>query len=190
MTEQQPERPARYQRSANGLIGALVVTLLAIGAFVAFRAFSREELEVRPEAVAYLPVVAQAQAAGQRPAYPATLPDGWIVTSVNVARGEAPAWALGLLTSEGEYAGLRQSDAPVDSLLETYVDAEPVEGEPFTLPGALAPSWRTFADSGGDRAYAADVDGQTVLVYGSASQADLETLIGLLTTDPAPDPGS
>ena len=42
-----------YQRSASGLVGALLVTLLVIGAFVAFRALNRDELEVGPEAVDY-----------------------------------------------------------------------------------------------------------------------------------------
>ena len=37
-----------YQRSTSGLVGALVVTLLVIGAFVAFRALTRDELETRP----------------------------------------------------------------------------------------------------------------------------------------------
>lgn len=184
VTEQPPERPARYQRSTNGLIGAMVVTLLAIGAFVAFRALNRDELEIRPEPVDYLTVVEQAQRAGRRPAYPPALPEGWIATSARVTEAESPLWGLGLLTTEGEFAGVRQSASSVSSLVESYVDPKAVEGPAVSLPDALVSSWRTYTDDGGDRAYVAELDGEVLLVYGTASESDLETLIGSLTTDP------
>jgi hypothetical protein len=48
----------------------------------------------------------------------------------------------------------------------------------------VARTWRSFTDSGGDRAYAATLGDAEVLVYGSASAADLRRVIELLTTDP------
>ena len=39
------EQAGRYQRSFSGLIGAIVITLLAIGGFVAVRAFVRDDQE-------------------------------------------------------------------------------------------------------------------------------------------------
>ena len=48
----------------------------------------------------------------------------------------------------------------------------------------MARTWQLFADSGGDLAYAAELGDDEVLVYGSASAADLREVIGLLTTDP------
>ena len=44
----------RYNRSPAGMVGALLVTLLVIGAFVAFRAFNRTDLDVNPERIDYL----------------------------------------------------------------------------------------------------------------------------------------
>ena len=50
-------------------------------------------------------------------------------------------------------------------------------------------SWQTWSDEGGDHAFSTVVEsgplaGQTLLVYGSASVADQETIVGLLTLDP------
>ena len=58
------EQGGRYQRSFAGMIGALLITLVVIGAFVAFRALNRDELERRPEAVDYLETVGFVQEPG------------------------------------------------------------------------------------------------------------------------------
>lgn len=55
------EQPGRYQRSFSGMLGALVVLLLVIGGFVAFRAVTRDDLEVEVETVDYLETVGFAQ---------------------------------------------------------------------------------------------------------------------------------
>jgi hypothetical protein len=162
----------------------MIVTLLAIGAFVAVRALAREDLEVNPERVDYLSTVTNLQESGSTVVYPADLPQGWIATSVDVVPGDDPAFGVGLLTADGEFAGVRQEDAPLDDLLATYVDDEPTEGEKLTVTGSVARTWRSFTDSGGDRAYAATLGDDEVLVYGSASAADLRRLLGLLTTAP------
>ncbi len=82
-----PEQGGRYQRSASGLLGALLVTLLVIGAFVAFRALNRDELETSPDSVDYLEQAALAQEAGLDVVYPRDLPDGWQATNVEVVPG-------------------------------------------------------------------------------------------------------
>jgi Protein of unknown function (DUF4245) len=179
-----PSGGARYQRSAGGMAGALIVTVLAVVAFVGFRALNREPLEVEPEPVDYLPVVAQAQQLGGEPAYPPRLPDGWIATSVDLRSGEAGAWGLGLLTDTDTFAGVRQGGDSLDGLLQTYVDENPTEGEAVEIDTEVATRWRTFSDGGGDRAYAAEVAGQPLLVFGSATDADLRLLLSLLTTAP------
>lgn len=176
------DRPGRYQRSTGGLIGALVITLLVIGAFVAFRAVNRTELEVHPDPVDYRAAVVAVQEAGKRPVYPETLPAGWIATSVDIPRGEDLDWGMGMLTGDGRFVGLRQSPDSVTDLVEEYVDQDATEGEPTDLPGSLVTTWRSFGDTGGDRAYAAEIDGATVLVYGSAPDADLQAVIAALST--------
>ena len=70
------EQPGRYQRSASGMVGAMLVTLLAILAFVVFRACNRTDLEVGPDHVDYLAQVGYAQRSGADLVYPASLPAG------------------------------------------------------------------------------------------------------------------
>ena len=86
------EKPGRYQRSPAGMVGALIVTLLVISAFVAFRALNRTDLDVKPERVDYLAQVrfAQQDARGEADlVYPAGLPTGWYATKVSFSSGGA-----------------------------------------------------------------------------------------------------
>lgn len=175
------EQPGRYQRSASGMVGAMIVLLLGIGAFVGFRALNRDELEVSPEAVDYLTAVEAAQAESWDVAYPQSLPEGWRATSLDAVPGRA--WGIGFLTPGG-FAGLQQSADSLPELLRTYVDDETEQRESVDLDSALASRWDSYADEGGDLAYAAEVDGQQVLVYGSAPAADLRALAEALTTEP------
>ena len=59
--------------------------------------------------------------------------------------------------------------------------------DPPAAEGSVAEAWQGFEDDGGDTAYAAEVGDRTVLVYGSASPADLQDLIERLTTEPVAD---
>jgi hypothetical protein len=183
------ETPGRYQRSASGLVGALVVTLLVTGAFVVFRALTRDELEVRPDSVDYLEQAGLAQEVGLDVVYPSDLPDGWQATNVEVVPGNRPVWSVSLLTDDQRYIGIRQEDDQLDDLLATYVD-ENVQ----TLPGvrvadSVAREWQVFGDDGGDLAYAAQLDDEVVMVYGSAGEQDLRLVLDRLTTEPVPSAG-
>ena len=44
-------QPSRYTRSFNGMTGALIVTVLAVLAFVAWRGLWRTDVDNEPEAV-------------------------------------------------------------------------------------------------------------------------------------------
>jgi hypothetical protein len=174
----------RYQRSFSGLIGAIVITLVAIGAFVAVRALVRDDVEQEPQAIDYLESVGFAQESGVEVVYPAALPRGWIATSVDLVPGERPAWGLGLLTDDERFVGVRQEDETLDDLLPVYVDEEVRELPPEKVDSQVAQTWQVFEDDGGDRAYAAEVGDTTVLVYGSAGELDLRTVVEALTTEP------
>lgn len=176
--------PGRYARTTNGLIGSMIITLVVIGAFVAFRALTRDNAETKPQAVDYLETVSEVQAGGVSVVYPSGLPPGWIATSVDVVPGDSPAFGVGILTDSGKFVGVRQEDAPVSDLLKTYVDKQPDEGDPVDVTGSVAPTWQTWSDTDGDRAFSAEVGGDVVLVYGSASTADQLELLGRLTTEP------
>ena len=178
------ERPGRYARSANGLIASLVVTLLAVGAFVVFRAVTRDNQAVEPEAVDYLDTVVQIQQSGVRVAYPPSLPEGWKATNVAYEPGDRIAFGISMLTDEGTFVGVRQEDEGLDDLLATYVDEETSEGEPARFDSPLATTWETYSDEGGDTAYATELGDDTLLVFGSADEDDLRLLLESLTTDP------
>ncbi|MCW2797496.1 DUF4245 domain-containing protein [Nocardioides sp.] len=171
----------RYARTTNGLIASLVVTVLAVGGFVGLRALTRDDLEVKPDHVDYLAAVDGAQSAGLTVVYPPSLPRGWIADSISFERGDPPAWGIGMLTASGKFAGIRQEDASVTDLLHTYVDDNPTEGDPVEVAGSVARTWQTWSDSGGDHAFSAEVGHDTVLVFGSASVADLRELLDRLT---------
>lgn len=172
------EQPGRYQRSFSGMVGALLILLLVIGGFVAFRAVTRDVPEVEPEAVDYLEQVGFAQDADLTVVYPPSVPSGWKATSVDRQPGQG--WGIGFLTPDG-FAGVHQPEDPSATVVETYVDEDATEGDPVTISGT---QWETWTDDGGDVGYLGEVDGQPVLVYGSAAPDSLRSLAASLTTDP------
>ena len=175
------EQPSRYQRSASGMVGALLVTILVILSFVALRSCSRTNLAVEPQHVDYLAQVGFAQQDGAELVYPASLPSGWSVTNVEFAPGTRPTLGISMLTDTNEYAGFRQSPLSAAELLTTYVDASPTSGAPVTLDTGVVRHWDTWTDSGGDTALVGRWHHETLLVFGSASEQDLETVAGSLT---------
>ena len=95
--------PGRYSRSFNGLIGALIVTVLGVVAVVAFRSFFTDSEPYTPTPVAYLETVAQVQDGGVQVVYPRSLPEGWTATDVDFRAGAAPEFGISALT-EDEHA--------------------------------------------------------------------------------------
>jgi hypothetical protein len=186
-----PEKPGRYQRSSAGLVGALIVTVLVILAFVAFRALNRSGLDVKPERIDYLAQVrfAQQDSTSPRPdlVYPAGLPSAWYATHISFSSGTAPEIELSMLTGQGEYVGFVQSPATVSDLLTTYVDQDPQGGASVRVPGSVAPQWSVWTDSGGDTALAAEHGQDTLLVFGTVSRGQLEQLVASLTDAPVGD---
>lgn len=209
MTEETPE-PApqaaggRYQRSTAGMIGAMIVTLGVILAFVAFRAINRNDPDIRPEPIDYRPIVEGVQKggddAGLKILYPAELPDGWIAIAAAFDPGRL--WSLSLLTKADHYVGVRQGPGKVDDFVEEYVDEDAKPGDPVTLTSADGDkqTWETFTDANGDYALvrsepqtieAAEGGAPTetgleivVLVVGTAGEDQVRDLAADLTTEP------
>lgn len=182
-------QPGRYQRSSSGMVGALLVTFLVIAAFVAFRACIRTDLQVDPDHVDYLSQVGFAQEAGDRLVYPSSLPSGWYATQVSVDPDRVGDLQLSLLTSANEYVGFVQSPDSAPQLLERYVDAAPVSGRAVEVPGAVdgdVTRWHVWTDDGGDTALVARHGRETLLVFGTAAQEELQELAGTLTTAAVP----
>lgn len=175
------EQPGRYQRSFTGMIGAMVVLLLAVGAFVLFRDLVRDDPADPVKAVDFEGPADYARgAAGFDLLAPDELPEGWIATSVTFTEGSderEQAWHLGCLTDERRYVGLEQADRPVSGMVEEYVDEEAVQGDDVEVAGR---TWETWSDSGEDLALVNDSGGVTTLVVGRVPQDTLEELITTL----------
>jgi hypothetical protein len=190
-SERRPEheQPGRYQRSTSGMVGALLVTLLVILAFVGFRALNRSNLDVKPERVDYLAQVHYAQQAGSDVVYPARLPSGWYATQVTLSPGTPSELELSMLTGDGAYVGFVESPESLPDLLSTYVDPHATGGPTTTVTGSVVARWSTWKDGGGDTALAAQRgqgrDRQSLLVFGTVTQAQLEDLASSLTAAPA-----
>ncbi len=184
-----PEQPSRYDRNFRGLLAAMVVTVLFVAAYVGFRALTRDQPDLDPD-VDYASCVAYLQEADVAVAYPQELPSGWRANVIHYARGNPPGWRIGLLTEGDEFVGVVQQQDDVDDLLAEYVDENPRQGEDAAPENGLgATSWQTWSDAGGDHAFSTELTsgplaGETLLVYGSASVADQETVLRALTLDP------
>jgi hypothetical protein len=181
------ERPGRYPRTMNGLVGAMAVLVVAVLGLVGFLSLFRDEPDIEPERVDYLEIVGLAQEAGLHPAYPAELPEGVTATRAEVTPDDRPDFDLTLLTDDDEFIGVVWTDEDLDDLLSERVDDEDVEeADPLSVSGSIAAEWAGYADPGGDLAYAAEVRNHTVLVYGSASEDDLAAIVSSLTFAPRP----
>jgi len=183
-----PEQPSRYSRSFGGLVAAMIATIVFVAAYVGFRALTRDQPDIEPE-VDYASCVAYLQEADLTVVHPERLPAGWRANSIHFEQGEPPSWRMGMVTADNEFVGVVQQQEDVDDLLEDYVDASPRQGADASPENTLGvASWQSWSDEGGDRAFSAELGagplaGQTLLVYGSAPEADLETVLGLLTLD-------
>lgn len=175
------EKSGRYERSFGGLIGAMIITVAAVVGFVVWKGTFEGDATQEVLPVDWRESVEMAQDAGMRVVHPDELPDGWTATSVHlVAVGEAQ-WGLGALTSDDDYVGIRQQDTSLNDMVSTYIDEDAAAGEEFTLDSGVATTWQSWSDEGGDTGYSAEVDGDVVLVYGSAPAEVIESYIALLT---------
>lgn len=173
----------RYQRSSAGMIGAMIVTLLVTIAFVAFRALNRDELSVDPEAVDYLQTVEALQQGNDlEPAYPATLPEGWMARRAVFAANNL-AWELDVLTDKKKYIGLRQAELSEKDLIQKYVDPEGVPASEITLAGAVASTWQVWTVDNDDVAYTTELGDEHLLVFGAAGAKQVKAFAASLVVD-------
>jgi hypothetical protein len=161
------EQPGRYQRSASGMIGAMVVLLLVIGAYVAFRAVNRTQPDNPVRPVDYQQTLTYARGQAGFPVLaPSSLPAGWRATSVTFVPRPV-RWHLGILTNQDKYVGLEQSRRPLGEMVSTYVDANAVRDGAVSVDGE---PWRRWTDAGGDTALTRVEAGVTTLVVSDAGQ--------------------
>lgn len=154
----------RYQRTAGGMVGAMLVLVAVVLGFVVFRDLNRSEPPSPVEAVDYHEAAGFAREnADFAVVAPPSLPQGWRATSVRFVDGSRERWHLGLLTDEERYVGLEQSTDSPRSMVRTHVDAEADRAGGVTIEGDR---WARWTDEGGDVALVRRSDGTTTLVVG------------------------
>lgn len=172
-------RKPAYPRSFPGLLAALLVTVLAVFAFVGFRGLFRDNQATPIRSVAWKPWFAAArQEKLITVAEPATLPHGWIAHEATYRGG---ALHLAMLTDEKKYVGLEEAPVDMSALVSQYVDQDATPGKPVTIAGRR---WGTWTDAGGDYAVGRTVgSGRTAtayLVVGSAPDAQIRAFAATL----------
>jgi hypothetical protein len=161
----------RYQRSTGGLVGAMVVTVLAVVAFAAFNALRTDHDPTPVPAVDYTAMMRAGRADHKLLVMaPATLPNEWKATSVGYQTGGTPTWHLGLLTDRGKYVGVEEALGGVKDLVDEHVDPDAKQGEDVTIDGE---TYQTWTDVDGDYAVSRTVgsggtDHESWLVVGTA----------------------
>jgi hypothetical protein len=174
----QPARAGapRYQRTSGGLVGAMLITVLAVLAFVALRAVTRDNPPTPVPHVDYTASVRAARADKQLLVLaPPRLPAGWTATSVSYDGGGSPTWHLGTLTHQRKYVGVEESRASIADLAQEHVDENAERGKDVTIGGQR---WQTWTDSGGDYAVARSLRAgrrtvESWLVVGTAPEAQI-----------------
>ena len=132
----------RYQRSTGGLVGAMVVTVLAVAGLR--RRSTRSTPTTKPTPVAPVDYTAMVRAGRADDKLARDGPDrgcpaGWKATSATYETGTTPTWHLGLLTDKGKYVGVEEALGGVEDLVEEHVDPDAEQGEDVTIDGADLP---------------------------------------------------
>ena len=173
-TREVSEHAARYSRSFSGMIGAMVVLVLVVLAFVAFRAVNRNDAATEVEAVDYAgPADYARETADFTVRVPEELPEGWKATSVRFDQGRDQSWHLGVLTDEEKYLGLEQADRSVADMVAEFVGEDTEEAGEVDLDGQ---AWQLYRDrEDDDLALVAEDADVITLVVGSVGQDTLTT---------------
>ncbi|SDC52149.1 Protein of unknown function [Geodermatophilus telluris] len=157
----------------RSLLPLVVVSLLAVG-WIAFR-------QGDPDPVRPIDPTSTVQLAAARAGYavqvPSELPDGYRPTSARTDAGDAVDGApvtlqIGYVTPSTEYAGYVTSDDPGADPLTDVLDGAEQEG---TVQVA-GEEWTRSTTGRGETALSREEDGVTLLVTGSAPDAELETV--------------
>lgn len=155
---------ARYERSAGGLVGAMVALVLLVVGWEGISTLLSPDEATPVATVDYERVAPQfRKVADFDLTVPSRLPDGWRATTVSFTDGPHQHWHLGVLTDEGRYVGLEQGDESVATMVEASVDEAAARGGPVDVAGQ---SWASYTDPGGDLGLAHRAGRTTTLVVG------------------------
>jgi hypothetical protein len=175
------EQPSRtYQRSAPGLIGALLAVVGLIVVVWALSRFQHRAVADPAPPIDYRGQLVDARSAAPFPVLaPSPVPVGWQATSASWD-GQPPdlTWHLGFLTAAGQYVALEQGRAPGADFVARSTPAT-VVGQPVTVAGHR---WQTLSSSSGDdRALVRRSPAFTTVVTGTAPLSQLESFAASLS---------
>ncbi|MDT0202173.1 DUF4245 family protein [Nocardioides sp. AE5] len=181
----------RYTRRNSGMLGAMLVTIAVIVAFVLFRAVTRDDLVVEREAIDYLSVVEQIQTdagpGAMQIAYPPALPAG--TKAVNVGYDPTRQWKVDLL-ADGRFIGIYQGRFPMTDWVEQLIDPDAESGDDVRLDSELGETWQSWTDDGGDYGVGIELDDTVLLVFGTADPELVREVAASLVTTPLEQPGA
>lgn len=164
-----------YPRTFSGLIVAMVVVVLVVLGWTAFRAFISDNQPTPVRTVEWQPVIEAAASDGQIAVLaPDALPEGWRATSASWSAA-AGHLHIGMLTGEGTYVGLEESRDRLDEVVARYVDEDATQGDDVTIGGT---EWQTWTDEGGDYAVGRTVQPEkgapvSYVVVGSGDEGEV-----------------
>ncbi|WP_203336153.1 DUF4245 family protein [Nocardioides limicola] len=176
---------SRHTRSFAGLIGALVVTLVAVIGFVAFRGVLRDNVAVEPRPVEWHSAVRYLQEQDTQVAWPDPLPEGWHVREpLDYRLAPRTLWSLLMVTDDRRFVGVRQEVTSVEDALLAVVGEDAEEGESLRLPSAEVTDWTVWTTDQDHVLVAELSDDEVLLVYGTAGPAAIQELATRLTFAP------
>jgi hypothetical protein len=180
MSQTSSTQGGRYQRSTGGLIGAMLVTVVAVVAFWALNAAKNDHPTSPVQTVDYTAMMRAGRADHKLLVMaPSSLPAGWKATSATYETGTTPAWHLGMLTGKNQYVGVEEALGPVGDLVEAHVDKNAQQGKDVSIQGQ---TYQTWTDAGGDYAVSRTVTiaggVESYLVVGTAPDATIRDFAG------------
>jgi hypothetical protein len=191
MSQASSTQGGRYQRSTGGLIGAMLVTVVAVVAFWALNALKTDHPATPVQTVDYSAMLRAGRADHKLLVMaPPSLPAGWKATSATYQTGTTPAWHLGLLTGKNQYVGIEEALGGVRDLVDQHVDKDAVQGKDVTIDGE---TYQTWTDAGGDYAVSRTVPigggVESYLVVGPAPHTTIRDFAGQLEGGSVKRPG-
>jgi hypothetical protein len=172
-----PARPRRGRQTAADMVRSMAVVLALV--IVVLALTLRHNPPGKPHRIDYRGVLAQARSVAPFDVVsPVGLSRSWTVTSARTSGEDATfAWHLGLVTPDGDYAAVEQSDGDPQSFVTEFVGDGSKDGT-ATIHGQR---WRRI-DSGNPekRALVLDSDAVTTVVTGGASWTELRQLAASL----------
>lgn len=182
---------ARRTRRANQTVRNLIGSLIASLAIVLFLVLVVVRPDPAPLTVDYLAAAAEAEASLGTAVIAPIVPPTWSANRAELAgSGGVDEWAVGFITENRTFLGLLQGFTDEQSWLRDAL-RDPGEGESVRIAGV---EWQRYDRRGVEGvglreiALVTSTADSTVVLYGTASDADLEVLANAVAAElPAAD---